>query len=416
MDKKIQSKRLIKRSHIQYISISVLVIAIGLYISIRDTSAKLNIEKEKVIISEVFNGKFHDFIRIMGQVEPISTVFLDVEEGGKIEEIYIEEGAMVNRGDVILKLRNNDLNLTIMNSESNLAYHTNELRNTMIAMEQGKIINKQQILHKDFEILRLKRHYETKKMLYEKKVISKEEFIVSQEEYTLAVKDRELIYMKLVQDSIFRENQRTHMDQNLNNMQINLSMVRQRLDNLNVKAPVDGQLGSLTADIGQSISKGQRIGQINVLTSFKIKAKINEHYIDRIKKGLISNLERKQDSFNLKIAKVYPDVREGQFDIDLIFTGKKPENMRTGQTYYMNLQLGETTESLQVARGGFFQSTGGQWAFVLSEDGSYAEKRMITIGKQNPKYYQILDGLKPGEKIISSGYDMFGDSEKIILQ
>ncbi len=416
MDRIIEDKRFIKKRYRKFIIGGAIILTVAGYLIFRDNTSKLTVEKERLIIEEVFNGRFDDFIRIMGRVEPISTVFLDVEEGGKVEKIYLEEGTMVSKGDVILRLHNSNLNLSIMNSESNLAYHTNELRNTMIAMEQQKIVNKQQLLRKNYELGRLKRDYDYKKSVYEQELISKEEYILAKEEYDLATKDRELIHMKLVQDSIFRSNQKSQMDQNLQNMQINLRMVRQRLDNLNVKAPVNGQLGSLNADIGQSINKGQRIGQINVLTSYKIKAKINEHYIDRVKKGLFSYLERQQDTFNLRIAKVYPEVRDGQFEIDLIFRGKLPTNMRTGQTYYMNLQLGETKQCMQIARGSFFQSTGGQWAYVLSDDESCAMKRKITIGKQNPMFYEIVSGLKPGEKIITSGYEIFGDNDKLILK
>ena len=416
MDKIIEDKRLIKPKHWKYIIGAVFVIVMASFMMFRDNSSKLVVEKDKITIETVFKGNFDDYIRIIGQVEPISIVFLDVEEGGKVEEIFIEEGTMVKKDDVILKLRNSDLNLSIMNSESNLAYHTNELRNTMIAMEQQKITNKQQLLRKDFEIERLNRNYKYNKSLYEQGLISKEDFILAKEDFTLAKKDRELIHKKLVQDSIFRENQKVQMDQNLGNMQLNLKMVRKRMENLNVKAPVDGQLGLLNAEIGESINKGQRIGQVNILTSYKIKAKIDEHYIDRVKKGLVSFFERQKDTFALKVIKVYPEVREGQFEIDMVFTGNQPEKIRTGQTYYINLQLGETKQSTQIARGGFFQSTGGQWAFVLSQDETFAIKRKISIGKQNPTYYEILEGLQPGEKIITSNYDIFGENEKLILQ
>ncbi|MCT4613923.1 MAG: HlyD family efflux transporter periplasmic adaptor subunit [Marinifilaceae bacterium] len=416
MDRVIEDKSLIKKKYWKYIMIAILAICLLSYLIFRDNSSKLNVQKDRLVIGECIKDNFDDFIRIMGRVEPISTVFLDVEEGGKVEEIFLEEGSMVRKGDVILKLANSNLNLSIMNSESNLAYHTNELRNTMIEMEQQKISNKQQLLKKDYEIGRLKRDYDYKKSLYEQELISKEEYILAREDYELASKDRKLIHMKLVQDSIFRNNQRKQMDYNLSNMQVNLKMVRERLENLNVKAPIDGQLGLLNAEIGESINKGQRIGQINVLTSYKIKAKISEHYIDRVNKGLFAYMERQNHKYELKIDKVYPEVRNGQFEIDLIFTGELPANMRTGLTFYMNLQLGETKKSLQIPRGGFFQSTGGQWVYVLSEDESYATKRNISIGKQNPKYYELLEGLVEGEKIICSGYENFGDNEKLILK
>jgi HlyD family secretion protein len=413
MDKIIEDKRLIKPKHIKYIIITVVLIISTGFMIFGDKSSKYKISKEELNIESVFKGNFDDYIRVIGQVEPITTVFLDVEEGGKVEQKLIEEGTMVNKGDVILKLRNNELNLSIMNSESNLAYHSNELRNTLITMEQQKITNRQQLLRKQFEVERLKRTFTQNKSLYEQDLISKEEYLLSKESYELGIKDKELVEEKLKQDSIFRSNQKQQMNINLGNMQQNLKMVRKRLENLNVKAPVDGQLGLLNAEIGESINKGQRIGQINILSSYKIKAQINEHYIDRVRRGLVANLDRDNQKYKLKLVKVYPEVREGQFEIDLIFETKQPQNIRTGQTYYLNLQLGDTKESVQIARGGFFQSTGGQWVYVLNNKENEATKRVIKLGKQNPTFYEVIEGLKPGEKVITSSYDLFIDNDKL---
>ena len=378
-----------------------------------ETGSTFRAEKEKLTISTVEDGLFNDYITVIGNVEPITTIFLDAEEGGKVEEKLIEEGEMVKKGDVILKLRNNDLNLSIMNSESSMAYQTNELRNTQIQMEQQKIQNKQQLLQIDYEILRLTRNYEQQKALFKEELIAKEDFLKAEEDYLRAKKNRELIFMKLVQDSIFRENQKIQMDQNLGNMHLNLKVVQQRREDLNVKAPVDGQLGLLEAEIGESISKGQRIGQINILDNFKIKALIDEHYIDRVKRELPATLDRNGTNFSLKVRKVYPDVRNGQFEIDLVFNETTPDNIRTGQTYHIKLELGESGKAILIPRGGFFQSTGGQWVYVLNEEGTEATKRNIKIGKQNPQYYEVLEGLNAGEKVITSGYEMFGTNDRI---
>ena len=381
-----------------------------------ETGSTFRAEKEKLTISTVEDGLFNDYITVIGNVEPITTIFLDAEEGGKVEEKLIEEGEMVKKGDVILKLRNNDLNLSIMNSESSMAYQTNELRNTQIQMEQQKIQNKQQLLQIDYEILRLTRNYEQQKALFKEELIAKEDFLKAEEDYLRAKKNRELIFMKLVQDSIFRENQKIQMDQNLGNMHLNLKVVQQRREDLNVKAPVDGQLGLLEAEIGESISKGQRIGQINILDNFKIKALIDEHYIDRVKRELPATLDRNGTNFSLKVRKVYPDVRNGQFEIDLVFNETTPDNIRTGQTYHIKLELGESGKAILIPRGGFFQSTGGQWVYVLNEEGTEATKRNIKIGKQNPQYYEVLEGLNAGEKVITSGYEMFGTNDRIVMK
>jgi len=416
MDKVIEKKKGLRPKHIVW-AVGILVIGFLLYkVMFTQTGSTFRAEKEKLTISTVEDGLFNDYITVIGNVEPITTIFLDAEEGGKVEEKLIEEGEMVKKGDVILKLRNNDLNLSIMNSESSMAYQTNELRNTQIQMEQQKIQNKQQLLQIDYEILRLKRNYEQQKALFDEELIAKEDFLKAEEDYLRAKKNRELIFMKLVQDSIFRENQKIQMDQNLGNMHLNLKVVQQRREDLNVKAPVDGQLGLLEAEIGESISKGQRIGQINILDNFKIKALIDEHYIDRVKRDLPATLDRNGTNFNLKVRKVYPEVRNGQFEIDLVFEGTSPDNIRTGQTYHIKLELGESGKAVLLPRGGFFQSTGGQWVYVLNENGTEATKRNIRIGKQNPQYYEVLEGLTPGEKVITSGYEMFGTNDRITFK
>jgi HlyD family secretion protein len=339
-----------------------------------------------------------------------------VEEGGKVEEIFIEEGEMVKKGDVILRLKNNDLNTTIMNIESQMAYHSNELRNTQISIEQQEIYNRRSKLQIDLIVVQARRKYKQYESLFNDDLIAREEYLQAKEDYELSLKEQELTYQKLVQDSIFRSNQKENMDESLENMRRNLIMARRRLENLNVKAPADGQLGLLNAEIGESISRGQRLGMVHILTDFKIKALIDEHYIDRVNRNLTASFERNNSNYSLKVKKVYPEVREGQFEIDMIFTGDKPDNIRTGQTYHTKLELGESEEAILVPKGGFFQSTGGQWIYVLNENGNEAEKRSIRIGKQNPQYYEVLEGLQAGESVITSSYDIFGDNDKIVFK
>ena len=413
MDRKIEKKKGIRPKHIIYAAIGLLLVAllVALFKGI-NTSTYLA-EKDKVTISTIEKGEFKDYISLIGTVEPITTIFLDVEEGGKVTEKVIDEGEMVKKGDVIIRLKNNDLNLQILNTESQLAYQTNELRNTLIGMEQQKINNKQQLLSIDYEIIKLKRNYEQNCTLYEKGFISKEEFLVSKSNFEYAEKDRELRFEKMVQDSIFRENQKLQMNSSLLNMQQNLKMVRERLENLNIKAPADGQLGSLDVEIGQSINRGQRIGQLHILDNFKVTAEVDEHYIDRVKRGLSATFERQDKQFAIDVSKVYPEVRDGRFQVDLHFRSEIPDNLRTGQTYHIKLELGEPVQAVLVPRGGFFQSTGGQWIFVVDPSGKYAVKRNIQIGRQNPVYYEVIDGLQPGEQVITSGYELFGTNERI---
>lgn len=416
MDRIIEKKKGLKMKHL-YIVGGVLLFLLLLYqILLADHQSVFRAEKDKLTVSAVEDGQFNDYITIIGQVEPITTIYLDVEEGGKIEEIYIEEGEMVKADDVILKLRNTDLNTTIMNIESQLSYHANELRNTQIQIEQQQIQNRQQKLEIDLKVVQAKRKFKQYERLFEEDLVAKEEYLQAKESYELSLKEQELTYQKMVQDSIFRTNQRLSMDRSLENTRLSLSMTRERLENLNVKAPVDGQLGLLDAEIGQSISQGQRLGLIHILTDFKINARIDEHYIDRVRRELPAAFDRGGTTYQLNVKKVYPEVREGQFKIDMVFEGENPDNIRTGQTYHIKLELGESEKAVLLPRGGFFQSTGGQWVFVLNENETEAVKRPIRIGKQNPQYYEVLEGLQAGEKVITSSYELFGENDKIVLR
>lgn len=413
MDRKIEKKKGLKAKHIYIVIVIVLVFGLSMKMIFGAQTSTFRAEEDKLNIAEVTSGSFKDYISIIGMVEPKTTIYLDLEEGGKVVEKLIDEGETVKKGDVIVKLVNNDLKLQILNTESSLAYQSNELRNTLISMEQQKINNLQQLLSIDTDIIRLKRRYEQNLKLYEKGFISKEDYLISKENYEFSRRDRDLRYQRMVQDSIFRENQKVQMNSSLKNMEQNLEMVRQRLENLNIKAPADGQLGSLEVEIGQSINRGQRIGQLHILNDFKIVAEVDEHYIDRVRRGLSGSFTRNDKSYHQVTKKVYPEVRDGRFKVDLIFDGESPEKLRTGQTYHIKLELGQPVDAILLPRGGFFQSTGGQWVFVLDPSGDFATKRNIKIGRQNSQYFEVLEGLEAGEKVITNNYDSFGDNDRI---
>jgi len=413
MDIPIKNKRGIKRKHILY-GVGILIVSLMIFQAFfRSNISTLNVEIDKLTLEEVTEGIFNDYITVTGNVEPIATIYLDAREGGRVEEKVIEEGEILQKGDVILRLSNPDLSLSILNSEAQLAEKSNFLRNTMVLMEQEKLQIKRELLNLEYDIIRKKRKYDHNRSFYSDNLISRDEFLDSEEDYQFANRSYELYLERQQQDSIYRTIQVNQMQDNLRNMDLNLKLVRQRQDNLNVIAPIDGQLTVLDAEIGQLIPKGGRIGQIHILTSFKVVAQIDEHYIDKVKVGLTAILERQDQEYQLKIRKVHPDVRDGRFSVELVFVGEMPENMRTGQTYYARLQLSGPKKSLLLPRGSFFQKTGGQWIYVLSEDGKSAERRSIKIGRQNPKFYELLEGIVPGEKVIVSGYDSFGDNEKL---
>ncbi len=416
MDRVIEKKKGLKRKHI-YWAIGVIVMGFLVYNMIFASNVSVyRVDKDKVTISDVKFDQFNDYITVMGKVEPISTIFLDAVESGRVEERYIEEGAMVHKGDIILKLENKSLYQTILNSEAALAEKENYLRSTQISFESEIVSSKRNILDNEYQLKRNKRTYEQYKDLYKDELIAKEEYLVAKEDYEYQAKLLEINKHKAKNDSMIRATSMITLKQDLEKMRKNLALVYERLDNLNVKAPVDGQLGMLDAELGQSISQGTRIGMINVLTNYKINASIDEHYIDRVERDLLGNFERNRDTFQLHIKKVYPEVRDGKFDIDMVFDGDKPENIRTGQTYHIKLELGESNKAILINRGGFFQSTGGQWVYVLNDEGTEATKRFIKIGKQNPQYYEVLEGLKEGEKVITSSYELFGENDKIVFR
>lgn len=392
------------------------VVALIVWLAVKPDHSTLRVDGSTLTFSEVTSGEFNDYIRISGQVQPMTTIQLSPLEGGVVEEIMIEEGNHVKKGDRILRLSNENLDLQILNSEAELAEKENILRNTMISMEQQKLSVKQERMQLQMEVRRACRAYTQQKALYEEKLIAREEWLKAEEDYLLAKDKLELVKDRELQDSLYRSVQIEQMEESLRNMKLNMQMIRKRKENLTITAPIDGELGLLDAVLGQSVASGTKIGQINDLGSYKIEAQIDEHYIDRVTAGLEAMFERQNESFHAVIRKVYPEVRDGKFKADFKFSGPQPENIRTGQTYYLNLQLGQPEEAVLIKKGTFYQQTGGRWIYVLDPDGTRAVRREIRIGRQNPQYYEVLEGLEPGEKVIISGYGGFGDNDILVLK
>ena len=386
-----------------------------LWLIMRDDATTLRVNAETLSISEVLSGEFNDYIRVSGQVQPMTTIQISPQEGGIVQKILIEEGSKVKPGDEILRMSNDNLDLQILNSEAELAEKENLLRNTMISMEQQRLSVQQEKLQLQIEVKRLKRKYEQNKVLYEEKLIAREEYLMTEEDYQIAAGRLELVKERATQDSLYRSVEIKQMQESLDNMRLNMQMIRKRKENLTIKSPICGELGLLDVTLGQSIASGTKIGQINELGSYKIEAQIDEHYIDRVSAGLSASFERQNESYDAVIRKVYPEVREGRFKADFRFNGEQPANIRTGQTYYLNLQLGQPEKAILIPRGTFYQKTGGKWIYVVSPEGGKAVKREIRIGRQNPQFYEVLEGLEAGEKVITSGYDNFGDNEVLVF-
>ena len=391
MDIRIEKKKgvraLFTKKGIPYFA-GALFLVFVLWLVLRDNSSTLRIDARTISTGQVVRGEFNDYIRVTGQVQPITTVQLSPLEAGIVERLVVEEGTSVRRGDVLVVL---------------------------ISMEQEKLSLRQDKAQLDLDVARKKRAWQQNEELYKSALIAREEWIQSKEDYELAEKKRELNIERQKQDSLYRSVQVEQMEENLDNMKRNMQLIRERIGNLNVKSPIDGEVGLLDVVLGQSVSTGQKIGQINDLSDYKVEAQIDESYIDRVRAGLEATFDRQGTDYKVRLRKVYPEVRSGQFRADFTFLGAHPENIRSGQTYYLHLELGQPTEAVIIPRGSFYQTSGGAWIYVLSPEGDRAYKRPIRIGRQNPQYYEVLEGLEPGERVIVSGYENYGANDVLIL-
>ena len=417
MDKVIEKKhKWLNKKTIWLAAGGVLIILVAYNIFFGDKSSKLNVEREKITIESIVENEFKDYIAVIGTVEPIRTIYLDAIEGGRVEEILIDEGTMVKKGEVILKLSNTNLILEISNNEAAVSRSINEFENTKINLELQRINRKQTLIETERQLKMQERQYEYNKQLLKDEHISKEVFDQSFEQYYATKQQYQLFEEALKSDSIYRKVQLKAMNIQIQNMQDNLKIIQGRLDNLNVKAPVDGELANLNPEIGEVITYGTRIGTVNILDNYKLRVEIDEHYIARVRRGLPGSFDFAGSSYNLNIGKVYPEVNNGRFGVDMVFTSQKPNQIRIGQTFRIKLELGESKQAVLIPRGGFYQSTGGQWVYVVDESGDFAVKRNISIGRQNPKYYEVIEGLNPGEQVVVSSYDNFNDVDQLILK
>jgi len=417
MDRPIEKKhKLTKR--IIWISIPSIVFLLILYtIIFGDKSSKLNVEKDKITIEEITEDLYKNYIAVTGTVEPIQTIYLSSMEGGsRVEEIVIEEGNMVRKGDIIVQLSNTSLILEISNYEAQVSRISNELRQARLLMEQQTLQSRSRLMELQTNILQQRRAYENNKILYQNNHISEEEFKISKEQYELSLQQLELLKQNLKQDSIFRSVQVESLENSVSRMEENLEIVTRRLESLHYRAPVSGELANLNLEVGQVINLGQRFGQINILDSYKLRVDIDEYFISNVSRGLYGDCDFSGTSFKAVITKVYPEVTNGRFSVDMEFTDTVPEQIRIGQTSRIRLELGRPKTAILIPRGGYYQSTGGQWIYVVDPSGNFAEKRQITLGSQNPRYYEVLDGLQPGEKVVVSSYDNFGDVDKLIFK
>ncbi len=410
--------RQIEKSKWQKFKPAVLILGVTIIIATAfalssKSGDSLKISDRRVRISTVEQGEFQEFIPLNGSVVPIRTYYLDAIEGGRVENRYIEAGTFVTKGDKILSLANTNLLLDIMYREAELFQQSNNLRNTKLAMEQNRLTLQSQLLDLDYQIRQSKRVYTRNAKLADKKMIPTEEYEETYDNYQFLVKKRDLTLQSFEQDSIYREVQVEQLESGLQRMQDNMEIVKQNLDNLVITAPVSGQLTSLNAEIGQAKVRGERLGQIDILDGFKISTPVDEHFITRVNLDQSGHFMIDDIDYRVTLTKIYPEVLNGQFRVELEFQNETPKDIRRGQTVRFRLELGNPKEALLLNRGGFFQDTGGQWAYVLDEGDQSASKRAIKLGRQNQDYYEVLEGLDEGDRVITSSYGQFGDYEQL---
>ena len=376
----------------------------------------LRINGEHLRISTVERGPFQEFIPILGTIIPVRTHYMDATEGGRVEAVYREAGSFVEAGDKILKLANTNLLLDIMYREAELFQQSNNLRNTQITMEQNRLRMRRELLDITHQITVQQRTQDRCAVLVKDALVSQEEYEAARDELNYLVEKRALVMATQRQDSLFRAEQVLQLQGSLERMQSNLELVRQNMDNLVICAPVSGQLTALHAEIGQSKARGERLGQVDVLEGFKLRTSVSEHYITRVAEGQNANLTFDDLTYPLVIDKVYPEVIRGKFKLDLRFAETEPPGVRRGQTLHVRLELGDLTEALLLANGNFQQETGGRWVYLLDESGQTARRWEVSLGRHNTRFCEVLTGLAPGDRVITSSYERFNDADQLILK
>jgi HlyD family secretion protein len=415
MDKKIAKKNWTLKRIATFGGIAIFVVFIAYQFLFADRRSRLKVEKDKITISTVSRGVFQEFIPQTGTVEPSRTVYLDAVEGGTIKRIVAESGAMLKQGDVILELSNLNREISVLDQESNLTQSINRGRETRLQITQNALRQQESLITIDNSLATLGPQYKRQKQLFEKKLISKQEFEKTEADYFSNLKRREINYKAYQLDSVDRFRQITQLDQSERKLLLSLENVGKILENLVVKAPIDGQLSRPQLDAGQNINIGQRLGQVDIVGSYKVRVEIDELYYPRISQGLNATTSYNNKDYKLQITYIYPTIQNGRFTVDMNFVGETPEGIRRGQSLRLRIELGQSSEELLLPVGGFYKDTGGNWVFVVDSDGNRAVRRNVKLGRKNSENFEVLEGLQPGDKVITSSYENFGNNEVLVL-
>ena len=415
MDRRIERKRFTPR-RIAICGAAALVIVFAAWQLLTINPSSLNVDAEKLTLAPVTHGPFLEYIVEQGEVMPLTTIYLDAVEGGRVEEVYVEQGTHVEQGTPILRLSNANLQLNVMQREAELFREVNRLRETRVTMEQRRLAMRAELVRLEFEFRKAEREYTRQDEMFKADLASRKEFDEAKDNLEYLTRSRDVTIETLRQDSLYQTIQVQQLEESIDRLRLNLELIKQNEDNLTLRAPISGLLSSLIAEVGESKPGGDRLGQIDVEDEFKVRAAIDEHYIARIRTGQAGSFDFAGGTYDLVIRRVYPEVIEGQFEADMVFPEGMPDGLRRGQTLQVRVALGELADAMQVPRGGFYQKTGGRWIYVLDPAGEFAVRRQIRLGRQNSQYFEVLEGLEEGEQVITSMYDNFGDMERLVLQ
>lgn len=415
MDRQIKKSKWTLKRIAMYGGIALFVGFVGYQLIFADRRSRLKVEKDKITISTVQRGVFQEFIPQTGTVEPSRTYYLDAVEGGTIKRVVIESGAIVKKGDIILELSNLNRELTVLQQEASFNESINRARETRLNIMRNDLDQRQQLAAIDNQLAILGPQYARQKQLYEKKLISKQDFERTEADYKYNMERKRITYEVYKNDSIDRIRQLSETTMSERRMTKSLDGVSKILDNLVIRAPVDGQLSRPQLDVGQSVNTGQRLGQVDVVGSYKVRVEIDELYLPRITEGLKATTTFANKDYELKITYVYPNVQNGRFPVDMEFVGEAPQGIRRGLSLRLRIELGQSSEELLLPVGGFYKDTGGNWVYVLDATGNQAVKRSIKLGRKNTEHFEVLEGLQPGDRVITSSYENFGTNEVLIL-
>ena len=415
MDRRIEKKRFTPR-RIALGGLAAAVIAFGAYALLSVNPSSLNVDAEKLTLAPVTYGPFLEYIVEQGAVMPLTTIYLDAVEGGRVEEVYVEQGTHVEEGTPILRLSNANLQLSVMQREAELFREVNRLRETRVTMGQRRLSMRAGLVETEYNLRQAEREYARQDEMFKADLTSRQKYDEAKDNLEYLTARRDVTVETLRQDSLFQTIQIRQLEESIDRLRLNLELIKQNEENLTIRAPITGLLSSLIAEVGESKPGGDRLGQIDVEDEFKVRAAIDEHYIARIRSGQAGSFDFAGGTYDLVISRVYPEVIEGQFEADMEFPEGMPEGLRRGQTLQVRIALGELADAMQVPRGGFYQKTGGRWIYVLDPTGEFAVQRQIRLGRQNSQYFEVLEGLEEGEMVITSMYDNFGDMERLVLQ